>query len=230
MRLEGDDLGEQREKANRNAPRRPGAPDGLALLERSGEAYIDRRRDIAMGTHGLTRRAALLSCGAFASAGLSDGPARRHRRGRAGDRRQRQLGRRGGRGRKKPEVQPYALGYTPGVEMPRDVETKREKAPIACGSGLWSAACTGRAATLRRATRTPSGIPSTQPSALGSGAGRYSCADRQASEASSVAMSSHRCEGPRMPVRRRTRRERAIRHEEQAKGHGPGNNPSPLPV
>ena len=33
--------------------------------------------------------------------------------------------------RKKSEVQPHALAYAPGVEMPRHVETEREKVPIA---------------------------------------------------------------------------------------------------
>ncbi len=33
--------------------------------------------------------------------------------------------------RKKSEVQPHALAYAPGVEMPRHVEKEREKVPIA---------------------------------------------------------------------------------------------------
>ncbi len=33
--------------------------------------------------------------------------------------------------RKKSEVQPHALAYAPGVEMPRHVEKEREKLPIA---------------------------------------------------------------------------------------------------
>jgi hypothetical protein len=37
--------------------------------------------------------------------------------------------------RKKPEVQPHALAYAPGVEMPRQVEENRETVPIAGGAG-----------------------------------------------------------------------------------------------
>jgi hypothetical protein len=37
---------------------------------------------------------------------------------------------------KKPEVQPHALGYAPGVEMPRQVEAEREAVPIARSEGL----------------------------------------------------------------------------------------------
>jgi hypothetical protein len=33
--------------------------------------------------------------------------------------------------RKKPEVQPHALGYSPGVEMPRYVEAEPEAVPLA---------------------------------------------------------------------------------------------------
>jgi hypothetical protein len=38
--------------------------------------------------------------------------------------------------RKKPEVQPHALGYAPGVEMPRQIETERTQVPRAGGSGV----------------------------------------------------------------------------------------------
>jgi hypothetical protein len=38
--------------------------------------------------------------------------------------------------RKKPEVQPHALAYAPGVEMPRHVEKERETLPIAGGAGM----------------------------------------------------------------------------------------------
>jgi hypothetical protein len=38
--------------------------------------------------------------------------------------------------RKKPEVQPHAIGYAPGIEMPRHIEAERKKVPIAGGSGL----------------------------------------------------------------------------------------------
>jgi hypothetical protein len=38
--------------------------------------------------------------------------------------------------RKKPEVQPHALAYAPGVEMPRHVEKEREAVPLARGAGL----------------------------------------------------------------------------------------------
>jgi hypothetical protein len=35
--------------------------------------------------------------------------------------------------RKKMEVQPHALAYAPGVEMPRHVQAEREKVPVAGG-------------------------------------------------------------------------------------------------
>jgi hypothetical protein len=38
--------------------------------------------------------------------------------------------------RKKPEDQPHALAYAPGVEMPRHVEKEREAVPIAGGAGM----------------------------------------------------------------------------------------------
>ena len=38
--------------------------------------------------------------------------------------------------RKKSEVQPHALAYAPGVEMPRHVEAERETLPLAGGAGL----------------------------------------------------------------------------------------------
>jgi len=37
--------------------------------------------------------------------------------------------------RKKTEVQPHALGYAPGVEMPRQVEKERETMPSTSGAG-----------------------------------------------------------------------------------------------
>ena len=58
--------------------------------------------------------------------------------------------------RKKPEVQPHALAYAPGIEMPREVEKEREKVPVAGGAGiLASAECTGPAAALLKETGTP---------------------------------------------------------------------------
>jgi hypothetical protein len=38
--------------------------------------------------------------------------------------------------RKKTEGQPHALGYAPGVEMPRQIEAEREALPIAGSSGV----------------------------------------------------------------------------------------------
>jgi hypothetical protein len=38
--------------------------------------------------------------------------------------------------RKKSEIQPHALGYAPGVAMPRQIEAERTKVPSAGGSGL----------------------------------------------------------------------------------------------
>ena len=38
--------------------------------------------------------------------------------------------------RKKSEVQPHALGYAPGVAMPRQIEAERTKVPSAGGAGL----------------------------------------------------------------------------------------------
>jgi hypothetical protein len=38
--------------------------------------------------------------------------------------------------RKKSEVQPHALAYAPGVEMPRQIEAKRTTVPSAGGAGL----------------------------------------------------------------------------------------------
>jgi hypothetical protein len=38
-------------------------------------------------------------------------------------------------GRKKSEVQPHALAYAPGVEMPRQVEAERVPVPSAGGAG-----------------------------------------------------------------------------------------------
>jgi hypothetical protein len=37
--------------------------------------------------------------------------------------------------RKKTEVQPHALAYAPGVEMPRQIEAEREAVPVAGGTG-----------------------------------------------------------------------------------------------
>jgi hypothetical protein len=37
--------------------------------------------------------------------------------------------------RKKIEVQPHALGYAPGVAMPRQIEAEREALPIAGDAG-----------------------------------------------------------------------------------------------
>ena len=37
--------------------------------------------------------------------------------------------------RKKSEVQPHALAYAPGVEMPRRIEAEREAVPLASGAG-----------------------------------------------------------------------------------------------
>ncbi len=37
--------------------------------------------------------------------------------------------------RKKPEVQPHALAYAPGVEMPRQIEEERVTVPLAGGAG-----------------------------------------------------------------------------------------------
>ena len=38
--------------------------------------------------------------------------------------------------RKKSEVQPHALGYAPGVAMPRQIEAERTEMPSARGAGL----------------------------------------------------------------------------------------------
>jgi hypothetical protein len=38
--------------------------------------------------------------------------------------------------RKKPEVQPHALAYAPGVEMPRQIEAEREAMPLPGGAGV----------------------------------------------------------------------------------------------
>jgi len=38
--------------------------------------------------------------------------------------------------RKKSEDQPHALGYAPGVAMPRQIEAEREAVPLAGGAGL----------------------------------------------------------------------------------------------
>jgi len=58
--------------------------------------------------------------------------------------------------RKKPEVQPHALAYAPGVEMPRQIEAERATVPRAGGpGGIASAGCTGPAAARLRATGTP---------------------------------------------------------------------------
>jgi hypothetical protein len=38
-------------------------------------------------------------------------------------------------GRKKSEVQPHALAYAPGVEMPRQIEAERATMPIARSEG-----------------------------------------------------------------------------------------------
>ena len=38
--------------------------------------------------------------------------------------------------KKKIGDQPHALGYAPGVEMPRQVEAEREKVPVARSAGL----------------------------------------------------------------------------------------------
>ena len=40
--------------------------------------------------------------------------------------------------RKKPEVQPHALAYAPGVEMPRQIEAERAPVPRASRSGAHS--------------------------------------------------------------------------------------------
>jgi hypothetical protein len=42
----------------------------------------------------------------------------------------------GGGARKKSEDQPHALGYAPGVAMPRQIEAERENVPIASCEGL----------------------------------------------------------------------------------------------
>jgi hypothetical protein len=36
----------------------------------------------------------------------------------------------------KPKEQPHALGYAPGVAMPRQIEAEREAVPIASSAGL----------------------------------------------------------------------------------------------
>lgn len=36
----------------------------------------------------------------------------------------------------KTKEQPHALGYAPGVEMPRQIEAEREAVPVASGQGL----------------------------------------------------------------------------------------------
>jgi hypothetical protein len=38
--------------------------------------------------------------------------------------------------RKKSEVQPHALGYAPGVEMPREIEAERATVPSSGGAGV----------------------------------------------------------------------------------------------
>jgi hypothetical protein len=38
--------------------------------------------------------------------------------------------------RKKPEVQPHALAYAPGVEMPRQIEEERAAVLCAGGAGV----------------------------------------------------------------------------------------------
>jgi hypothetical protein len=38
--------------------------------------------------------------------------------------------------RKKSEVHPHALGYAPGVEMPRHVEAERQKVPVVSSKRL----------------------------------------------------------------------------------------------
>ena len=42
----------------------------------------------------------------------------------------------GGGARKKSEVQPHALAYAPGVEMPRQIEAERVTVPSAGGAGV----------------------------------------------------------------------------------------------
>jgi hypothetical protein len=42
----------------------------------------------------------------------------------------------GGGARKKPEVQPHALAYAPGIEMPRQIEAERVTVPSAGGAGV----------------------------------------------------------------------------------------------
>jgi hypothetical protein len=57
--------------------------------------------------------------------------------------------------REKSEVQPHALGYAPGVAMPRQIEAERATVPIAGRSGvLASAGCTAPVAGLPKETRT----------------------------------------------------------------------------
>jgi hypothetical protein len=63
----------------------------------------------------------------------------------------------GGGARKKPEVQPHALAYAPGVEMSRQIEAERATVPSErrqC-EALASAGCTGPEVGLPRATGTP---------------------------------------------------------------------------
>jgi hypothetical protein len=58
--------------------------------------------------------------------------------------------------RKKTEDQPHALGYAPGVEMPRKIEAERATVPRAGSSGaIASAGCMVPPAGLPRATGTP---------------------------------------------------------------------------
>ena len=62
----------------------------------------------------------------------------------------------GGGASEKMKEQPHALGYAPGVEMPRQVEAERVPVPSAGGAGvLASAGCTGPPAALLRATGMP---------------------------------------------------------------------------
>ena len=66
--------------------------------------------------------------------------------------------------RKKPEVQPHALAYAPGVEMPRQIGAERATVPPRqpCGSKVCPG-CMGPLAGLPRATATPGSTALTRP-------------------------------------------------------------------
>src|SRR5271156_4504494 len=108
------------------APPRPGRqhpPTGLSRTRLQQAHENVRRPNVGAERISLEGRA------------KDDGPARPRRRGRAGDRRQRQRPHRGGGGRRKTGEQPHALGYAPGIEMPRPIEKERATVPIASGAG-----------------------------------------------------------------------------------------------